>query len=156
MPRIHTKYFGPADYQPDSVFQFPAGLPGFEAERFFVFLDRADTHPLLFMQSVSDPNLCFVLLPILAADPHYRLSLEGDERAALLLAPDREPEIGKDILCAAIVCAADESRPIPTVNLLAPVVLNLRQRVGMQVVQAESGYSHQHPLFPREDLTPCS
>jgi flagellar assembly factor FliW len=156
MSQIQTKYFGPTDCQPDSIFQFPAGLPGFETEQSFVFLDRPGTHPLIFMQSVTDPNLCFVLLPILAADPQYRLSLAADDRDLLRLTADREPEIGKDILCAAIVCAADESRPLPTVNLLAPVVLNLRERIGMQVIQSESEYSHQRPLFPREELASCS
>jgi len=155
MPLIGTKYFGPAECAPDLVFQFPLGLPGFEQEREFVFLDRPETHPLLYMQSVSNPGLCFILLPILAADPHYRLTWLAEDKATLQLDPAKEPEIGKDILCAGVLCAADESRPAPTVNLLAPIVLNLHNRTGMQVIQSESGYSHRHPLFVPQEAATC-
>jgi flagellar assembly factor FliW len=156
MPEIQTKYFSSTEYQPDAVFHFPAGLPGFEEEHSFVFLERPDTDPLLFMQSTSNPDLCFVLLPVLAVDPKYRLGFTPEDRAVLRLAEERDPEIGMDILCGAVVCAGDESRPTPTANLLAPIVVNLRQRIGLQMIQTQSGYSHQHPLFPREELVPCS
>ena len=155
MPRIQTKYFGPTDYQPDSAFEFPEGLPGFEAERQWVFLERPDASPLLFMQSASRHDLCFLVLPILVADPDYRLSLGPEELDALRLPAGANPEIGKDILCAAVVCAGDESRRSTTVNLLAPIVVNLPARVGMQAILAGSGYSHRRPLFPVEELVPC-
>jgi len=155
MPQIETKYFGPVDYQPDSAFEFPEGLPGFEAERRWVFLERPDASPLLFMQNVSRHDLCFLVLPVLVADPDYRLSLAQEELDALRLPAGADPEIGKDLLCAAVVCAGDETRPSPTVNLLAPIVVDLPARVGMQAILAGSGYSHRRPLFPVEELVPC-
>jgi flagellar assembly factor FliW len=155
MPQIQTKYFGPTEANPGAVYEFPCGLHGFETERSFVFLKRPDTDPLLFMQSLSDPNLCFLLMPILAADPRYQLSLAAEDRAALGLTIEGEPKIGTDILCAAVLRAGDEARPFATVNLLAPIVVNLQHRIGMQVIQSESHYSHQHPLLPKEEVTPC-
>jgi len=153
MSEIQTKYFGETAYQPDSVFQFPGGLPGFEQERAFIFLERRDTDPLLFMQSLVNPDLCFVLLPVLAVDPHYRLYFTPEDRAALRLGETRDPVIGEDILCAAVVCAGGESSP--SINLLAPIVVNLRERLGVQMIQSEAEYSHQHPLFPEPEPAPC-
>jgi len=155
MPRIQTKYFGPLDCQPNLVFEFPSGLPGFEAERSFVFLERPDTDPILFLQSVSRPELCFLLLPVLVADTHYRLSLAPEDLAALKLPVDSQPQIGREVLCAAVVCAADESRRGPTVNLLAPIVVNLQEQIGIQAILSESGYPHRHALFPAQELAPC-
>lgn len=155
MPQIQTKCFGITEYSRESVYHFPSGLPGFEAERAFVFLERADAVPLMFMQSLVTPDLCFILLPILAADAHYRLQLTAEDRIELQLPADHTPEIGEDILCAAILCAAGESRPHPTANLLSPVVVNLEQRIGIQAIQAGSGYSHQHPLFVEEEVAQC-
>jgi flagellar assembly factor FliW len=38
----------------------------------------------------------------------------------------------------------------PTANLLAPLVINMRNLKAVQAVAAESGYSHQHVLLPEE------
>lgn len=157
MPRMETTYFGEMDYAADSVFQFPAGLPGFESERAFLFLQQPDTEPLMFMQSLFDPKLCFLLLPVLAADPNYRTHLNSDQLSELHLPPEHQPRIGEDILCAAILCAGDETRLQPTVNLMAPIVLNLKERIGMQVIQEGSSYSCQHTLSANDqELAPCS
>jgi flagellar assembly factor FliW len=159
MPRIQTKCFGELEYSPDSLFEFPNGIPGFENERAFVFLERADAHPLLFMQSLSTPEVCLILLPVLSADRRYKLQLSDEDLSALGLPPGRPPRIGSDVLCAVPVCAADSQRPQSTVNLLAPILVNLKQRIGIQGIQSSSGYSHQHPLVCQEqqrELAACS
>lgn len=155
MPRICTKCFDEIEYPEASLYEFPNGLPGFENERAFVFLNRPDSHPLMFMQSVLTPDLCFILLPILAVDAQYRLSLDEEALSALQLPEACQPQIGKDVLCAAIVCAHGQGEP-PTANLLAPIVVNLRDRIGIQAIQAQSAYSHRHPLVPCEEPAPCS
>jgi flagellar assembly factor FliW len=155
MPSIRTKCFQEIDYTDSSAFHFPCGLPGFEHERAFVFLNRPDSHPLLFMQSILTPELCFILLPVFVVAPQYQLVLDEDALADLQLPPTDQPKIGADILCAAIVCAKGNQEP-PTVNLLAPVIVNLRDRIGMQVIQTQSGYSHRHPLVAQQELASCS
>ena len=155
MPRVQTKCFGEIEFQESSVFHFPLGLPAFENERAFLYLDRPGAAPLMFMQSLATPSLCFILLPILAVDPGYRLSLE-EEQAELLGLETADPRIGQDVLCAAIVCAARRPDEVPTANLLAPVVVNFRKQVGLQVIQPAAGYSHCHPLFAQGELATCS
>jgi flagellar assembly factor FliW len=56
-----------------------------------------------------------------------------------------------------VVCAGSEAGG-PSANLLAPIVLNLRDRIGMQVIQSESGYSHRYPIFAAapEEILVCS
>ena len=159
MPRIQTKCFGEVEYSPDAVFEFPAGMPGFEGEHDFVFLERPGAYPLMFMQSVSSPEVCFILLPVLAADPNYRLSLAEEDLAALRLPAGRQPRIGKDVLCAVLVCAGGEERPDPTANLLAPILVNLKRQIGIQAIQTQSAYSYRYPLISQDrhvELAACS
>jgi flagellar assembly factor FliW len=156
MPHIQTKCFGELDYSPDAVFEFPHGLPGFEAEHAFVFLEQPATHPLMFMQSLSRQDVCFILLPVLAAERHYKLCLSEEDLYALRLPAGSQPQMGKDILCAVMVCGADDRRPHPTANLFAPIVANLQQKTGIQAIQTE--YSPRHPLLSRdcqEELVAC-
>jgi flagellar assembly factor FliW len=156
MPRTLTAYFGELDYTETAVFQFPYGLPGFESERAFLFLQQPQTEPLMFLQSLGNPRLCFLLLPILVADPHYRVDLDAEDLAALHLAPGRQPRIGEDVLCAAILRAGDSEEPEPTANLMAPVVVNLKEQIGIQAIQVESPYSHRHPILAPKELVSCS
>lgn len=153
MPKILTAYFGELDFEDSAVFQFPYGLPGFEAEHSFLFVQQPQTEPLMFLQSLTTSALCFVLLPILVADPEYIINLDAEDLAALHLNASRQPHIGDEILCAAIVHAG-EGDQAPTANLMAPLVVNLKEKLGAQVIQANSPYSHQHPLLHGE-LTPC-
>jgi flagellar assembly factor FliW len=156
MPRLQTTYFGELDYSEGSVYQFPHGLPGFETEQAFVFLRQPHTEPLMFMQSLGNQQLCFILLPILVAAPRYQVDLDPEYVSELKLTAGCNPRIGEDILCAAILTASPGEPAGPTVNLMAPVVVNLKERIGMQVIQANSGHSHRHPLFTPEELAPCS
>jgi len=146
------------EYPRDAVFEFPDGVPGFENERAFVFLKRPDAHPLMFMQSLSVPDICFILLPVLAVDPHYKLRFTEEDLAALRFPAGAQPQIGKDVLCAVLVCASGDQRPDPTVNLRAPIVVNLEERIGIQAIQTQSEYSHRHPLVAQdrqEEPAPC-
>jgi flagellar assembly factor FliW len=147
MARIQTKCFGEVECSPDAVFEFPNGMPGFETEHKFVFLNQPATYPLMFMQSLSRADLCFILLPVLAADPHYKLQVSEEDLAALCLPADKQPRIGEEILCAVMVCAGNAERPDPTVNLLAPIVVNLKRHIGIQAIQTPSRYSYRHPLI---------
>jgi flagellar assembly factor FliW len=154
MPAMRSKYFGELNYSSESVFRFEDGIPGFEDQTEFVFLDQPHTNPLVFMQSLHDPGLCFVAVPASVALSGYqpRLSLEDLER--LGLSTGDEPQMGRDILCLALATVTEGADP--TVNLASPIVLNLLNRKGLQAIQDSPEFSLRHPLLPREEALPCS
>lgn len=154
MPRFQTKYFGQIECADDAVYDFRAGLPGFERELQFVFIDRPDQKPLLFMQSVHSQDVCFLALPVFVVDPDYRLSMPDEDLAALELAAGQQPHIGDEVLCLALLTAMEGVAP--TVNLRSPIVVNLSSRKGIQSIQVDSGYSFQRPLLPEQEALSCS
>lgn len=146
MPSIDTTYFGRLDYQPDAVIDFPAGLYAFEDQTRFLLIAESALTPILCLQSLIEPNLSFMTLPVLELDPAYRLTLSEEEAAALGFEPGTTPQIGRDVLCLALITVDGEGHA--TGNLLAPVVVNHAARRAMQVIQLDSSYSHQHALAP--------
>jgi flagellar assembly factor FliW len=152
MPSFETTSFGKLSYERDSALDFPCGLPGFEDRRLFLILNFEDSKPLLFLQSLEDPRLCFITLPILAVDPQYHLRVSGEDLARLDLPRERQPLIGRDVLCLTILSLQESG---PTANLLAPVVVNIANLKAMQIIVPESDYSHQHALVPQETAV-CS
>jgi len=154
MPECRTRYFEALDYTEDSVIRLPNGLPGFEQEREFILIDRPLTRPLVFVQSLRTASLCFVALPILSIDAGYRLSISGEDLDVLGLDPSRQPHVGNDVACLAIIAIGEDR--LMTANLLSPLVINLRNCVAVQAIQPSCNYSHRHPLLSAETVPACS
>jgi|SRR5579884_71065 len=144
MPTIETKYFGTMAFERDACFELPFGLPAFEEERCFLPLEIPAHEPLLFLQSITTPSLCFIALPVLVVDPDYKLSITSEDLEALGLSTARQPEIGVEVLAISLLSVRDNAPT--TANLLAPVVINLANRRALQAIRADRIYSHEHPL----------
>jgi flagellar assembly factor FliW len=147
MPETETTNFGTISFAPESVFEFPNGLPGFAERRKFLPVQNPQTAPILFLQSLDEPSLCFTTLPIWVVDPQYHLRIMEQDLEILEFPADFQPRIGSDVLCLAVLTIRKTGT---TANLLAPVVVNLKNYKAVQAVTPESGYSHRHLLFPQE------
>jgi flagellar assembly factor FliW len=154
MATCPTKYHGEVEYSAEAPLRFPRGLFGFEDETRFLALEIPSARPLVFLQSLSAADLCFLCLPVLVVEPSYRLALAEEDLKALGLPAGRQPRIGEDVLCLAIV-TVQEGQPT-TANLMAPVVIRMDARLGVQGLSIEPGYSHRREfLAPRQEVL-CS
>jgi flagellar assembly factor FliW len=148
MPWCNTTHFGRLEYSSASAIEFSEGLPGFEAERRFVVVQRPDHHPLVFLQSLQSAGLCFPALPARAVDSSYELRIGDAEREALGF--EKAPRIGEDALALALIALHEED---PTANLLAPIVVNLRTQAAAQCIDPGMRYSHRYRLAAALELT---
>jgi len=154
MPTISTKYFGEMSYDQDALFLFPFGLPAFEEEHAFLPIEMEGSRPLLFLQSILHSHLCFIALPVLVADPHYELAVSRDDLETLQLNPERQPQIGTEVLALTLICCHEDGAP--SVNLMAPLVINLANRWAVQAVRDDFRYSHEQELqVPAEEVEAC-
>jgi flagellar assembly factor FliW len=146
MPSITTKQFGIVQFAEEDVFEFPNGLPGFEAEHRFLCIERPALRPVVFLQSITRTDLCFITLPARSVDPGYELEVAVEERTVLGLAAFELPVWDQSLACLAIVCLPTEGNP--TANLLGPVVLSRETHKGVQAVRDDRRYSALTPLQP--------
>lgn len=133
MKRIESTRFGPIDCDEEMMFTFPRGLPGFEHAEKFVIIER-DGQPFKWLQSAEDSHLAFLI-----ADPHY---FAGDYEAEvpqgeLKVLDIRFPE---DLAMAVIVNVPPTQPEKMTVNLRAPLIFNIRERLALQVILTSSRY----------------
>jgi len=147
MPSVETKYFGTLPYTAGSVFDFPQGLPAFEQEKSFVLIEQSEKAPLLFLQSLTRASLCFVAFPIRVVDERYELAIAAEDLETLQLDVGRQPAVGDEVMVLALVSLHGKLQA--TANLMAPIVLNLRTRRGLQAIRRDARYSHAHPLSDR-------
>ena len=122
MPEIVTPHFGRLAYEETSIIEFPAGLPGFEDEHRFLLVDHGASRPVAFLQSASRGSLCFITMPVPALARGFRLSAAVEDLRLIGMDSAKQPEVGKDLLCLAIISIADDGTP--TADLLAPLLIN--------------------------------
>lgn len=144
MPSISTKQFGIVQFAEEDIFDFPYGLPGFEAEHRFLCIERPALRPVVFLQSIERTDLCFITLPARSVDPGYELEVASEERTVLGLATAEPAVWEQSLACLAIVCLPADGTP--TANLLGPVVLSRETRKGVQAVRDDCRYSAMTPL----------
>jgi flagellar assembly factor FliW len=144
MSEYWTRQFGTVEYGEEAVIEFPDGLPAFESDTRFVLLERPETGPVQFLQSLVHAELCFLALPVAFIDGEYRLKLGAEDRAALGIRPGEESLETERLLCLAILTVREQEPP--TANLMAPVVIHRQNRRGRQVIQYDSQYSFEQLL----------
>lgn len=150
MPSIETR-FGSLQYLDEAKVHFPWGIPGFEDRQWFVLVDQPVSRPLVFLQSLEDPKLSFMTVPIAEIAPDYRLNVLPEDLERLELIADRQPESWE--VLTLVILSADEN-DTPCVNLLGPIVINRLTRRALQAVRDDRVYSARHPLL--SEAAPCS
>jgi flagellar assembly factor FliW len=146
---VQLPRFGTCTYREAEVLTFPWGLPGFpDCQRFLALTVGAGT--VLWLQSLDDLK---VALPV--ADP-WQFFPEYEPRlpsfARLSLALDR----AEDFAVLAVTIIPEEGEA--TMNLMAPIIVNLRTRVARQVTVEGEEYSMRTPIpdIPLVNVTPTA
>jgi flagellar assembly factor FliW len=149
--KIHSPWLGDVDADPQCELLFPLGLPGFENHTQLLPVEIPAQRPLLYLQSLSDPAICFIALPVYVIDPAFELDLTDEERITLGLAAGTRPVIGADVLCVALLMPSNQS---VQANLGAVVVINLHNRRGVQCVP-QPGTNRLRLLAENGWVSPC-
>ena len=141
--RIHTLNFGDLDIAENTIITFDDGLPGFPQLHRFVILDMEDIKPFLYLQTLPDddtPAIALYLINPFLVDPSYEFRLTDSDMEAIKSTNSAELTI------YSVATIPTDPREA-TLNLMAPIVVNEKDRCGRQVILHESKYSVRHPLL---------
>ncbi len=139
---IKTRDFGEEEISEEVIIDFPNGVYAFEENKRFVLLSPCgeDKYPM-WLQSVDNPNLCFIVFDPREFVPDYSVELDKETKE-LLKADGAE----LDLLCMAVV---PDEYINTTLNLKSPIVINSETKKGVQVIAAEN-YPLKFPAFKKE------
>ena len=123
----------------EGVINLPDGLLGLGKHNRYLLLGSAAEKPFLWLHSVDDPSLEFVVVEPEVVVKNYQPDLRDEDVQSLDL-----KDAGDALLLNIVSVHADGHA---TVNLKGPIVLNRRTLVGRQVIPQNAGaYSLQHPI----------
>ncbi|MFJ6264924.1 flagellar assembly protein FliW [Lysinibacillus xylanilyticus] len=138
--KIATKFLGEVEISEQDILTFEHGLLGLEDEKKFVILPIDADLPLAILQSVEHTEIGFVVAYPFAFKKDYSFDISEDDRDQLQI------EKEEDVLTYSIV-TMKETFQESTINLLAPLIVNMDKKCGKQIVlQDNKSYPLRFPM----------
>lgn len=143
---IHTVNFGDLEVPEDKIITFKEGLPGFPQIHRFIVLEKDELKPFQYIQALDDPPIALLIVNPFLIDPGYEFRLTDSDMEDIKSTNSAE-------LAVYAVTTIPEDPAGATLNLMAPIVINHRERLGKQTILLETKYSVKHPLFNSAGLS---
>lgn len=137
--QIQTKFLGEVDIQESEIYTFEEGIPGFPDQKKFVVLPLDADLPIALLQSTEEQQVGFIIGLPFAFKTDYAFDLADEDIESL------QVENQEDVLTYCIM-TLKETFSDSTLNLLAPIVLNVKKFVGKQIVLTDN---ERYPLRHR-------
>lgn len=120
-------------------FSFDQGLLGFGNVHDFVLIP-AERAGAFWLQSTEHPPLTFLLVDPFDWVENFVLDIPDTDLGPL------KPERPEDLVILAILTLETSDNQGATVNLQGPIALNLKNRMGRQIVLSDSKWGIRHPI----------
>jgi flagellar assembly factor FliW len=126
--QIQTQHFGPIEIDVDDILLFPHGLIAFEECRHWVLLGDDENPAVAWLQSVSRPEVALPVVSPRRFVADYRVRVTRGQLMPLEFSQFDQAYV------LAIVSQSDGDL---TLNLKAPLIINLDRRLGRQVITSD-------------------
>ena len=146
------------EIDPNTLIEFPNGLPGFEGCKHFKLfhsVDSVDSPVIFWLQSIDDPLVAFSLTGPEFLQIHYEMTLTDEELSTLQVDADDELQI-------AVTLARQDKNNITVqsailANFKSPIIINVSKRIAIQksLHNSESSIRIPQPL-PEVQQVPTS
>jgi len=122
---VNTSRFGPVRVEGEDLLCFPAGLVGLEECRDWVLLRDGQSDAVAWLQSAQRPRIALAVVSPRRFVPDYRIRVARTELESLGF---------EDLRAAQVLVVVGRTDRCITLNLRAPLILNLARRLGRQVL----------------------
>lgn len=119
---------------------FEKGLPGFENHRNFEISDIEENQKFKVVNSLDDKSVGFIAISPFDVKKDYEIKLDTDTINSLKI---DNPE---DVLLLNIVTLGKKLEN-STVNLKAPLVMSVKNKLGLQLILQDDKYNIKEPLI---------
>ena len=139
--KVKTTRFGEIEVDQERIICFEKGILGFPGHPDFVLLQTNDEGNFFWLQSMSRPELAFVVSDPLLFIPDYQVPVKVEDFEKIEL---------KSLTDAQVLVIVNKVDRTLTGNLQGPLVINSINRRGRQLVLSEKKYSTRQELMKLE------
>jgi flagellar assembly factor FliW len=140
--KYETARFGSVEIQDKDILLFPGALYGFDQEKEFVILplDPKIESPMEWLQSLRSRELAFIVTDPFLFVPEYKMVLSDSEMDQLKLE-------SMESVAVRVIVTIPKVHSEMTANLVAPLVINQKNRLAKQVVLTSAEYDTKYSLI---------
>jgi Uncharacterized protein conserved in bacteria len=139
---IDTVRFGQVEIDEGRVLTFKGGLPGLEEHETFAILQLEEGNPIVWLQCTTDAGVCLPVVDAFVIEPGYVFDLSDEDVAALSL---QSPE---DLHVLSVLVIPENIQAM-TVNLAAPIVINMKTNQARQTILGGNEWGVRAPAFAK-------
>lgn len=140
--KITSKEFGEFEIKDEDIIKFNRAIFGFESSKNYIILKDQPEDDIMYLQSVDNENLHFVIVDPYSILPDYEPQLSKDDMDILKIKKSDISDL-KYMLIAVIPEKVENS----VVNLRSPIVINPHNKEAIQAVLENENYTIRYPLF---------
>ncbi|MBP1925760.1 flagellar assembly factor FliW [Sedimentibacter acidaminivorans] len=137
---IKTRSFGDISISEDDIIIFTEGMYGFEEYKKYIILKDTPEDDIMYLQSVDNKDLSFVLIDPFVVINNYEPNVEIDDLEKL----DVQEKSQLRFLLVAIISKEIENS---VVNLKSPIAINTDLNIAKQIILENLEYPLRYPMF---------
>lgn len=145
---LKTRNYGDISPAEDDIIKFTEGMYGFEKYEKYVILKDKPEDDIMYLQSIDNENLSFVLIDPFVIINKYNPSVNDDDLKELKV----KNESGLRFLLVAIITKDIQNS---VVNLKSPIAINPELKIAKQVILENLEYPLRYPVFNNEEDVRC-
>lgn len=143
--KVKTRDFDEIEIPENEIISFARGIFAFDDYNRYVLLAPMGENKFpMWLQSIDNENLCFIIFDPLECCPDYKVTLSEEEKALLEVDTGNEDKV--EYLVIAVVPDKYEDT---TVNLKSPIAVNTEKNIALQIIAPEN-YPIRFSLFKKE------
>ena len=137
-----TKHHGVQVYSDKDVIKFKKGLPGFKKLKKFILFPLESNEVFSILHSIEDVEIGLVLVSPYDVIKDYEFKIPDNYVVELQI---NKPE---EVLVLTTVTLNSDIENMTT-NLKAPIIINIKEKSGEQLILDNDKYKIKEPLFRR-------
>ncbi len=138
---IETKKFGTVDVNKNAIFNFVSPIIGFNEHKNYTIIDYKPDSPFKWLQSMEDMDLAFPVTLCSFFNIDYQFDIPDEEAQKLDI---QNPD---DVFVCNIANIPMSNPQGATINMLAPIVINIKNKKAMQLVLKNTDFQVRYKLF---------
>ncbi len=140
---IETRVFGEVDIDPAKIIRFENGIVGFPDLQSFALIhdaDQGENAGIRWMQSIEEPGFALPVMDPLIVSPTYNPEVDDE-----ILKPIGNVEPDELLVLVTVTVPKDLKKM--SVNLRAPIVINVTERKAVQLILEDDSYKVKFPIY---------
>ena len=135
--KINSSRFGEIEVDDQRIMTFPKGLLGFPDYQHYVLIEAGQDSYFWWLQSVDKPDLAFIVTDPTLFIPTYKVPVKAEQIGQLNL---------NTVDDAQVLVIVNKRGETLTGNLQGPLVINVKNCMGEQLVLSDRRFTTRVPL----------